>query len=137
MFYSIATCYQKYTLKEQYTIVRKLLDKDDEYSKRMILNNGLKCVDKYVLKGNPYPDAKLTNFVIKNISSKIDLIENSVKTIGVYKRIITGMINNLENSGEINHEQNLLLWKTIIHNIETAVREWDNYYVLNVLKLPF
>lgn len=70
---------------------------------------------------------KLATFINKNISINMDIIYNTT-TLEVYCRIITGMINKLENEGIITKDQNILLHDSIIESINKAKLECKYYF---------
>lgn len=116
-------------LKQRYLEIRSILTKDINASLDFM------CIQNYVLKGNPIPNRVLLDFINNNISSKIDILDK--RTLGVLKRIATGIINNLQRDSEITAEQNQLLWQILISNINNAQKEWYEYECKYIYKIPF
>lgn len=102
-----------------------------------------KCIEKYVLKGNPIASIELNNillFINTNIAPNIDFYSENTekyKTLFVYVRIVIGMMNKLVTNNIITPEQNKLLVDTFHNNLWEAIHEWQNYKMKYILKIPF
>lgn len=118
-------------LQRIYLLLRQLSHDIFDYH----LTYDFNCVQHYVLKGNPIPNSTFLHFVNTKIGCNIDILD--YKTLSVLKRIATGMINKMQDNKEITAEQNKLLWKVLISNIDKAKKEWVEYENTHILKIPF
>ena len=71
--------------------------------------------------------SKILSFITKNIAINIDKLYYQEKTLGVYIRIITSMLNKAMESGQISKNQNILIHHSIIYTIKEALKEWEIY----------
>lgn len=119
--------------KDKYRLLRRELEKKE----RLNLLNDFQCIKQYVWKGNILtPEiTKIVVFINEKISTKLDIIEDT--TLQVYVRIVTSMINKLEDTGKISQKQNILIWESFINNLYEARTEWFNWRNENIYHLPF